>query len=122
MASLDRRQWRRRRAEIPDRRFASAARPHARGLLSQNKVVEYDADRNKVWELNNVNQPWGADGLPNGHRLICSYNGQFVAEYDESGKEVWRKDGLPGFASHAHRLDDGNTLVACSNVNKVIEI
>lgn len=89
---------------------------------SQGKVVEYDADRNKVWELNGVNQPWGADGLPNGHRLICSYNGQFVAEYDENGKEVWRKDGLPGYASHAHRLDDGNTLVACSNVNKVIEI
>jgi outer membrane protein assembly factor BamB len=89
---------------------------------SQNKVVEYDADRKKVWELNNVNQPWGADGLPNGHRLICSYNGQFVAEYDESGKEVWRKDGLPGYASHAHRLEDGNTLVSCSNVNKVVEI
>jgi outer membrane protein assembly factor BamB len=91
-------------------------------FYSQGKVVEYDADRNKVWELNNFNQPWGADGLPNGHRLICSYNGQFVAEYDETGKEVWRKDGLPGYASNAHRLDDGNTLVACSNVNKVVEI
>ncbi len=91
-------------------------------FYSQNRVVEYDADKKVVWQLDNIQQPWGADGLPNGHRLIASYNGQFVAEYDENGKEVWKMTGLPGYASHAHRLDDGNTLIACSNNNKVIEV
>lgn len=90
-------------------------------FYSRNKVIELDADRKQVWELN-VNQPWGCDGLPNGHRLICSYNGKFVAEYNEAGKEIWKMDNLPGYCSNAHRLENGNTLLTCSNANKIIEV
>ena len=90
-------------------------------MYSQNRIVEYDSNRKKVWEKTGINQPWGAEGLPNGNRLICSYNGRFVVELDPEGKEVWRIDGLPGNCSHAHRLDNGNTLVVSSNANMVWE-
>lgn len=91
-------------------------------LYSQSRVVEYDTNLKQTWELKGIQRPWAAEGLPNGHRLIASYNGKFVAEYDENGKQVWRKDGLPGYASNAHRLDNGNTLVSCANAQKVLEI
>ena len=90
-------------------------------MYSQNRVVEYDADRKIVWEKKGINQPWGVEGLPNGNRLICSYNGRFVVEFDSEGKEVWRIDNLPGNASHAHRLDNGNTLIVSSSASQVWE-
>ena len=90
-------------------------------MYGQSRIVEYDSDRKKIWEKTGINQPWGADGLPNGHRLICSYNGRFVVELDEKGNEVWRINGLPGNCSHAHRLENGNTLIVSSSANKVME-
>ena len=90
-------------------------------MYSQNRVVEYDSSNKKIWEKTGINQPWGAEGLPNGNRLICSYNGKFVVELDPEGNEVWRIDNLPGNCSHAHRLDNGNTLVVSSNSNTVWE-
>jgi outer membrane protein assembly factor BamB len=91
-------------------------------VYAQNRVLEIDHDRKTTWEINNIAQPWGVEGLANGHRLVSSLSGQFVVEYDESGKECWRKDGLPGNVAHAHRLEDGNTLLAIANLNKVMEI
>ncbi|MCA9269978.1 MAG: PQQ-binding-like beta-propeller repeat protein [Planctomycetales bacterium] len=90
-------------------------------MHSQGRVEEFDAERNNVWE---VSAPgvWGVEGLPDGHRLISSNSGKFVAEYDENGKEVWRKNNLPGNISHAHRLENGNTLVTCANVQEIWEI
>jgi hypothetical protein len=45
-----------------------------------------------------------------------------VIEYDDQGREVWRKDRLPGPPFGLQRLDNGNTLVACSHANKIVEI
>ena len=65
---------------------------------------------------------WGCQGLPNGHRLVAVYSQSMVIEYDDDGKEIWRKDGLPGPPYSVQRLDNGNTLVACADVQQVIEI
>ena len=94
-----------------------------------NKVVELSADQLKgdssgvkpTWQYS-VPNPWACQGLPNGHRLIASYNGRFIVEYDADGKEVWRKDGLPGSPFSVQRLENGNTLLACSDGQKVVEI
>jgi len=58
-------------------------------LLSQQKVVELDADGKVAWEAE-VQQPSHATRLPNGHTLVTSMSTQDVIEFDQSGKEVWR--------------------------------
>ncbi|MEM6474077.1 MAG: PQQ-binding-like beta-propeller repeat protein [Planctomycetota bacterium] len=83
-------------------------------------VVEYDEERNEVWSAK-VPQPWGCQGLPNGHRLITSYASSSVIEYDEKGDEVWRTT-VTGKPVQAQRLDNGNTLVALYNQNEIVEI
>ena len=45
-----------------------------------------------------------------------------VIEYDDDGKEVWRKEGLPGPPYSVQRLDNGNTLVACADNQQLVEI
>ena len=88
---------------------------------SQNKVIEYNATGDKLWELN-VPYAWGCQGLPNGHRMVASYSGKYVAEFDAAGKEIWRKTGLPGTPFSVQRLETGNTLVTCSDSQKVVEV
>jgi HEAT repeat protein len=85
-----------------------------------NKVVELDAAGKQTWETA-VMQPWGCQGLPNGHRLIASYNNSLVVEYDNEGKEVWKLDGLPGRPFSVERLENGNTLVPFYSTNKIAE-
>lgn len=85
-----------------------------------NRVVEYDEAHNVVWELS-VNQPWGCQGLPNGHRLITCFNQNKVIEYDASGKEIWTAT-VSGNPAMAQRLENGNTLVALYSQNKVVEL
>ena len=61
--------------------------------------------------------------MPKEHRLISGYKSQYDVEYDASGKEVWRKNRLPGGPYNARRLDNGNTLIACgSHSDKVVEV
>ena len=43
-------------------------------------------------------------------------------EYDADGKEVWRKEGLPGPPYSVQRLDSGATLVACGDIHQIVEI
>jgi hypothetical protein len=88
---------------------------------SKNQVIELNAAGEEVWK-HEVPYAWGCQGLPDGHRLIASYSGRFVAEFDDEGREVWKKSGLPGAPFSVQRLDDGNTLVTCSDSQKVIEI
>jgi hypothetical protein len=45
-----------------------------------------------------------------------------VIEYDDSGKEVWRKDRLPAAPYSVQRLETGGTLVACPDANQIIDI
>lgn len=46
-----------------------------------------------------------------------------VVEYDENWNEVWSidKDQLPGSPFNVRRLPNGNTLVACSDSQRVLE-
>lgn len=84
-----------------------------------NRVVEVDAEGKETWSVQATN-PWAAIGLPNGHRLIASYAGT-VTEYNAAGESIWQHGGLPApFA--VERLDNGNTLVACANGNRIVEI
>jgi HEAT repeat protein len=55
---------------------------------SQSKVVEFDAEGEKVWE-HEVANPISVVRLPNGNTLIGSMVNQRAVEVDRGGKEVW---------------------------------
>jgi len=89
---------------------------------SPNKIFELDAAHNVVWELATGPHPWGCFGMPNGHRLIATYGDRVVTEYDASGKVVWKTNPLPGGPMSVERLDNDNTLIACTDSGQVVEI
>lgn len=75
--------------------------------------------------------------LPNGGYLVCHEGDGAVREYDPSGKVVWSyrldlngRPRTPGHGPEGHgkevfgaiRRPDGNTLIACGNGNRVIEV
>ena len=88
---------------------------------AQAMVVELDANF-KVRSTIRVPNPWGVWGLPNGNRLVSIYVQNKVVEYNEAGKEVWSKDGLPGPPYSVQRLENGSTLIACADVNQLVEV
>lgn len=65
--------------------------PNGRILVphnAENKVVEYDAQGNSVWEVT-VQQPVAASKLPNGNVLVTTMNPQTGAmEFDRNGRET----------------------------------
>lgn len=89
---------------------------------SQNLLLEFDAAGRKLWERQVAPQPWACLGLPNGHRLVGSYNEKSVVEYDDKGEEVWRVSELSGGPTSIQRLDNGNTLIACTEGGQVVEV
>lgn len=75
--------------------------------------------------------------LANGHHLVCHEGDGTVREYDPTGKVVWSykldlagRPRSPGHGVEGHgtevygaiRKPDGNTLIACGNGNRVIEV
>ena len=75
--------------------------------------------------------------LASGNYLVCHEGDGVVREYDESGKVVWSytldlagRPAAPGHGPEGHgtavfgalRLKNGNTLIACGNGNRVIEV
>ncbi len=75
--------------------------------------------------------------LPSGNYLVCHEGDGTVREYDPSGKVVWSykldlagRPRTPGHGPEGHgtevfgaiRLTSGNTLIACGNGNRVIEV
>jgi outer membrane protein assembly factor BamB len=56
--------------------------------MSNNRVVEYDADGRSVWEAA-VEEPIAAVRLPNGNTLITLWENRAV-ELNRDGKEVWQ--------------------------------
>lgn len=89
---------------------------------SQATVTEIDGEHKQRWQAKIPGPAWGCQGLPNGNRLVAVYAASMVIEYDDQGKEVWRKDRLPGPPFSVQRLDSGNTLVACSTAKQLVEI
>ncbi len=84
-------------------------------------AFEVDADGRQTFQTP-LYQPWACQGLPDGHRLIGDYGRRCVVEFDANGLEVWRRDRLPGGPMSVQRLPNGNTLVACSDSLRVVEI
>jgi outer membrane protein assembly factor BamB len=91
-------------------------------IASPNLLVELDAKHKERWRSSLSGAAWGCEGLPNGHRLVCINSHSMVVEYDETGKEVWRKDRLPAPPTTVQRLSSGATLVACGNAHQIVEI
>jgi hypothetical protein len=56
--------------------------------LTNNKVVEQDAQGQVTWEAS-FDQPIAAVRLPNGHTLVTSYSQHRAVELDREGKQVW---------------------------------
>jgi hypothetical protein len=54
-----------------------------------NRVVEYDATGQVVWQARFV-EPIAAVRLPNGHTLVTSYRLWQAVELDREGREVWK--------------------------------
>jgi hypothetical protein len=57
-------------------------------VWGENKVVEYDAEGKKVWEVS-ANTPASAMRLPNGNTLVACNGSQEIIELDRNGKKVW---------------------------------
>jgi HEAT repeat protein len=57
--------------------------------LGNNRVVEYDADGQSVWEVS-IDQPIAAVRLPNGNTLITLMQDKSAVEVDRTGKRVWQ--------------------------------
>lgn len=88
-----------------------------------NMVIEVDASGSIVWTLANadlgralLNDPCGAQRLPNGNTVICSYaigeGGTKLVEVDRAKRVVWtfaEKDG-PGI-HEVHVLGTGTAIV-----------
>jgi HEAT repeat protein len=57
-------------------------------IYSQNKVIEFDADGRKVWEIT-ATRPTSVQRLPNGNTLISSRLNPTVIEVNRAGETVW---------------------------------
>jgi outer membrane protein assembly factor BamB len=108
------------------------------------RIVEVDRDGKIVREVPlTVNRPDPhrdtrlARKLANGHYLVCHEGDGVVREYDANGKAVWSYTldlaGRPRSQGHgpeghgtevfgALRRDNGNTIIAGGNNNRVIEV
>lgn len=89
---------------------------------SNGYVFELNSDREEVWRKQYTDIQ-AIQGLPNGNILLASYGRRMVIEIDRDGEEVWRKTQLPGTPSSVQRLENGNTLVTCSQPSgEILEI
>jgi outer membrane protein assembly factor BamB len=57
--------------------------------MDNNRVVEYDADGQSVWEVR-LDQPIAAVRLPNGNTLVTLMRENRAVEVDRAGKEIWQ--------------------------------
>ena len=108
------------------------------------RIVEVDKDGKVVHEVPLiVDRPHPhrdtrmARKLSSGNYLVCHEGDGKVREYDSTGKVVWTytldlggRPRSPGHGPEGHgtevygaiRLANGNTLIACGNGNRVIEV
>lgn len=96
---------------------------------SSSKVYEFDADARDAtkprWEIQMGMQPWAVQGLPDGRRLVAYYGGRKIVEFgpeNNASKPVWESELLPGGPMGMHRLENGNTVVACTDAHVVVEL
>ncbi len=85
---------------------------------NENRVIEVNPDGKVVWE-HGVQNPLNVRPLRNGNILVSVYAQRKVQELDREKNVVWEFTA-PGNTADAHRLDNGNTLIAA--MNTVIEV
>jgi hypothetical protein len=71
-------------------------------LYSQNKVVEFDAEGRKVWEVT-APRPTSAQRLVNGNTLISSRLNATIVEVNRAGESVWTHQIVSGRMVKASR-------------------
>lgn len=108
------------------------------------RIIEVDKDDKIVREIpltvskpNSHHDTRLVRKLTNGHYLVCHEGDGVVREYDDKGKVVWSyaldlggRPASPGHGPEGHgtaafgalRRDNGNTLIATGNGNRVIEV
>lgn len=91
-------------------------------VASPSLLIELDFNHRERQRISLPGSAWGCQGLPNGNRLIAINSHAMVIEYDDTGREVWRKDRLPAPPTSVQRLDSGSTLIACGNTQQVVEV
>lgn len=96
---------------------------------ASSKVYEFDIDAKDAskprWEVQMGMQPWAVQGLSDGRRLVAYYGGRKVVEFgpeNNASKPVWESELLPGGPMGMHRLENGNTVVACTDAEIVVEL
>jgi hypothetical protein len=105
---------------------AAAAKP-AGFLVCGNgtpKVWLVDFAGKVLWTKKTRGMTYCAIGLPNGNTIISDYGVGIVEEYDPAGKVVWNTEGiaLRGSVHGIERLANGNTLIAHTDGERVIEV
>jgi outer membrane protein assembly factor BamB len=99
------------------------------GECNGGRLLEFDPDGEIVKEIRLL--PEGADGghlfmrnaraLQNGNYLVAHYGDEMVREYDPEGN-LLREIPAPGGPHSVCRLPDGNTIVACGDMQKEAHI
>jgi hypothetical protein len=74
------------------------------------RVVEYDRDGRKRWEIAGLRSALSAQSLPGGRVLIAQSSPGAVTERNTKGEVLWRHNAR-GPVYSARRLPTGNTLV-----------
>lgn len=94
-------------------------------FLGLSRVVEYDKNFKEVWKYN-INTPWAAIRLKNGHTLITDEKDSLTREVNLKGETVWEfdtKKDLPteyqfnSAPQSCTRLANGNTIFCSRGKN-----
>ena len=88
---------------------------------SENSIVEFDAQHQRVFVLPNVYSVWDVECLDNGNFLVVEFSSGRVVELTRDGREVWKFEDLKN-PYDADRLRNGNTLIADTYGGRVIEV
>jgi outer membrane protein assembly factor BamB len=78
--------------------------------MANGRVVEYDRDGHKRWEITGLSYPITAQALPGGRVLVAEYTARAVTERNAKGEVLWRHEAREPVLS-GRRLPDGHTLV-----------
>src|SRR5262249_49761287 len=95
---------------------------HLLFACANNAVVELDAAGKEVRRIKipAATAGWGdVELLPGNHYLVAAYSGGKVFELDASGKVLW--ECATQSPTSAMRLPNGNTLVACNDIQTIAE-
>jgi hypothetical protein len=91
-------------------------------IYNEGRVIEFDAEGRRTFEVSGLESPWALQGLPDGRRLVALYQLATIVEYDAEGKEVGRLKMPGGWLTGFQRLENGHTVVALMNPDRIVEL